>query len=68
MPGLYEGFIAEEAMAFRESQYTTEMFDELLAACEHALEAICAGAEHWMLDDVEFRCRIAIANAKGESD
>ena len=55
-------------VAFVESKYTTEMFDELLAACELALEAICAGAEGWMLSDVELKCRIAIAKAKGDDD
>lgn len=42
--------------------------DELLAACELALEAICAGAEGWMLSEVELKCRIAIAKVKGEDD
>lgn len=41
---------------------------DLLAACESMLEAICAGAESWMLVDVEERCRAAIASVIGEGE
>ena len=37
---------------------------DLLEACKKALEAICAGAELWMLEDVKLHCRAAIAKAE----
>ena len=45
-------------------QRMQEQRDKLLAACGLALEAICAGAEDWMLSDVEVRLRAAIAAIK----
>ena len=41
---------------------------DLLQTNLMALEAICAGAEPWMLNDVEMKCRAAIAKARGESN
>jgi len=39
---------------------------DLLAACELALEMICAGAELWMQNDAEPKIRAAIVKARGE--
>ena len=63
-------------MAFVESKYTTEMFDELLAACEGLMDEMAEADKDWCLlceratgHDDRCACTIAkaaIANVKGE--
>ena len=62
---LYGGYIVAEYVS-RHDRPLIKAAPYLLGACEAALEAICAGAEPWMLADVEARCRAAIASATGE--
>ena len=66
-------------MAFVESKYTTEMFDQLLAACEAMLEMWDAVAQRmdWkgsffdgptilLMNETPSKAKAAIANVKGE--